>query len=333
MLSYHCPPIWLLLFTRSWKMPSVGRVTWSYQDKNLDLKLRTVFLVTSLFEHQFSIRPPFLECRRIDKPGSNNDGNQPSRLLVHLGSEKLASEILSQAHKLRLSDDQDTRLNVFISPDMTPEESKLAFEERVRHLSRIPPTLVGLNENGSTDGQRTEVASNIVPPRLPLSKSVVFTSSTSTPNIADSAQLPPLLSSSVDTYSQSVSNAVGWIPVGPLDNWGTVTSNLQSSISHPLLYVSSSDPMFAFPREYHPQHSRHPNSYVVPPFISSITSSMPPGMLHLTIILFHSTPLIQSDITTHQQPHSTSNVLNLSISHHPHIPSSVPMPSRFVGQN
>jgi len=74
----------------------------------------TIFV--TLCERHFSIKPGSIKCRRIDKIGSNSSNEaKPSRLLVYLGSEKLASEILSQSRQLRLSDDHDTRLNVYIA--------------------------------------------------------------------------------------------------------------------------------------------------------------------------------------------------------------------------
>ena len=84
-------------------------------------------LFNSICEQHLSIGPLNVRCRRIDKTDRSSNGkNLPSRLLVHLGSESLATEILDRARQLRFSTDDDVRLNVYFSRDMTPEESKLA---------------------------------------------------------------------------------------------------------------------------------------------------------------------------------------------------------------
>jgi len=69
-----------------------------------------------------------LSCRRIGKP--RQDGIQP--LLITLDSADSASYFIANAKKLRHSKDSGIRANVYISEDLTPSESKAAYEIRRR---------------------------------------------------------------------------------------------------------------------------------------------------------------------------------------------------------
>ena len=55
---------------------------------------------------------------------------QSRRILVVLDKESTASEILSRTHLLRETYDPQTKARVYINRDLTPEESKLAYERR-----------------------------------------------------------------------------------------------------------------------------------------------------------------------------------------------------------
>ena len=68
------------------------------------------------------------DCVRIGKVNLN----KPRRLLVHLKSEHMAAEVLTSAKKLRTCDDSYVASTVFINPDLSPSEAKLAFERRER---------------------------------------------------------------------------------------------------------------------------------------------------------------------------------------------------------
>jgi hypothetical protein len=56
--------------------------------------------------------------------------SKPRRLLVHLESEHVASELLRAARSLRNSSDDHISRNVYFNPDIAPEEEKAAFEKR-----------------------------------------------------------------------------------------------------------------------------------------------------------------------------------------------------------
>ena len=64
--------------------------------------------------------------KRIGK----RDGVKPRRLLIVLSSENLAQEILSRARNLRDAGDTHNATSVFINRDLSPEESRVAFEKR-----------------------------------------------------------------------------------------------------------------------------------------------------------------------------------------------------------
>jgi hypothetical protein len=69
-----------------------------------------------------------MSCRRIGRP--RQDGIQP--LLVTLDSSDSASYFVANAKKLRHSHDSEIRASVYISEDLTPSESKAAYEIRRR---------------------------------------------------------------------------------------------------------------------------------------------------------------------------------------------------------
>jgi hypothetical protein len=70
-------------------------------------------------------------CMRIGQLPANGDCNlKPRRLLVHRRDEKNVDDLLAAAKKLRHSDDSHVSSSVFINPDLSPAEAKLAFELR-----------------------------------------------------------------------------------------------------------------------------------------------------------------------------------------------------------
>ena len=228
-------------------------------------------LFNSLCERHFSVGPLAVKCRRIDKPvSSSNSGIKPSRLLVHLGSEKLASEILSQARQLRLSEDQDIRLNVYISRDMSPEESKLAYEERVRRRTRKSvPSKSPHQSNGdqpiaSPSGAAILMSQDTAP--------AVFAPSPSVPNINDSTHFPVLNSSGTFTnvYSgaQPLYCVQGQIQDVAPDRGGLDMFQMGTYVAHPAAFTNSSVHTNVIPGAHLPQTSMHPGfqpaSHLIP---------------------------------------------------------------------
>jgi len=85
---------------------------------------------SELCEYYLPVKPTvtYGGCRRIGKESSD----RPRRLLVRLNSEKMATELIRSAPLLRKSDDEYVARKIYINPDLSPSESKLAYEARQR---------------------------------------------------------------------------------------------------------------------------------------------------------------------------------------------------------
>jgi len=81
-----------------------------------------------LCEQYLPVKPALAQsgCKRLGK----RSGNKPRRLLVHLTSEESAASLISSAKLLRNCDDQQVATTVYINRDMSPSESKEAYERR-----------------------------------------------------------------------------------------------------------------------------------------------------------------------------------------------------------
>jgi len=90
---------------------------------------------TRLCEEHLSIKPTVIRhnCKRLGQPS----GNRPRKLLVRLHSESAAQSILKAARELRMSDDSTIAANVYINPDLSPAEAKIAFQKRQRKRDRL----------------------------------------------------------------------------------------------------------------------------------------------------------------------------------------------------
>ena len=91
-----------------------------------------------LCEKHFTIKPVLAAhgCRRL---GNQPADNRPRKLLVHLNSEHSVTTILKEAKQLRRSDDDLVAGTVYINPDLSKAELRMAFERRQRRrLSKQP---------------------------------------------------------------------------------------------------------------------------------------------------------------------------------------------------
>jgi len=88
-----------------------------------------------LCEETFSVKPAVskLGCRRL---GKRIDGQQPRKLLVHLDSEQSASTLLAEARKLRKSNSEVVAKTIYLNPDLSPAELKLAYDRRQKRRAR-----------------------------------------------------------------------------------------------------------------------------------------------------------------------------------------------------
>ena len=87
-----------------------------------------------LCEENLSVKPALAHkgCVRLGKA----DGTRPRRLLVHLTSEVSAANLLAASKALRQSDDTYVSKNVYINPDLSPVEEKMAYERRLQRRQR-----------------------------------------------------------------------------------------------------------------------------------------------------------------------------------------------------
>jgi len=106
-----------------------------------------------LCEENFSQKPvlSYLGCRRL---GKYIGGPKPRKLLVHLTSENIATDLLAEAKKLRYSDDPILASTVYLNPDMSPAEAKIAYERRQQRRAR------GRQQPERNEGQSEDDNSN-----------------------------------------------------------------------------------------------------------------------------------------------------------------------------
>jgi len=84
---------------------------------------------SSFCEANLSVKPSVVWCRRLGQPSDTSDHRQPRRLLVKLRSAQVALDLRHASKSLRQSTDVDVRA-VYINPDLSREQAKLAYEER-----------------------------------------------------------------------------------------------------------------------------------------------------------------------------------------------------------
>lgn len=96
-----------------------------------------------------SVKPVLskLGCRRL---GTRANSQRPRKLLVHLESESTVADLLRDAKRLRLSEDAAVASSVYINPDWSPAERKLAYVQRQQRRS----------------AKQTRVKTVLLPPQL-----------------------------------------------------------------------------------------------------------------------------------------------------------------------
>jgi hypothetical protein len=110
--------------------------------------------VSDLLQKEFRLDDdPVVSCKRIGR--SSGDRVQP--LLVNMQSRSDAEYIIHNAKFLRKSRNAEVRQNIFISADLTPAESKAAYELRCRRRERREHSMqlaADVPDQTSTDGGR-----------------------------------------------------------------------------------------------------------------------------------------------------------------------------------
>jgi len=110
-------------------------------------------------EENLTIKPVLAKagCRRlgrINDPG--NPSTQPRKLLVHLRSEESAASLLSAGKLLRQSENPEMK-SVYINPDLSPGEARLAYEARQRRRERRSSRII---TNRNTDNNSSYYSRN-----------------------------------------------------------------------------------------------------------------------------------------------------------------------------
>ena len=87
-------------------------------------------IFTQFCEDNLTVKPSLDKagCRRL---GRVIPDGQPRRLLVHLRTEDSAAALLSSGRLLRQSSNPQVKA-VYVNPDLSPAEAKLAYENRQR---------------------------------------------------------------------------------------------------------------------------------------------------------------------------------------------------------
>jgi len=102
-----------------------------------DRRAADLTMFERLCEEHLDVKPAtsHLGCRRLGKLADHT--NKPRKLLIYLNSETGASSVLNSAKLLRRSSDAEIAANVFINPDLSPTESKIAFDLRQQKRARL----------------------------------------------------------------------------------------------------------------------------------------------------------------------------------------------------
>lgn len=85
-------------------------------------------LVKDLCTSELGFHPSIvhLGTRRLGK----SKNNKPCRLLVRLGTEEQVRDLLARSRNLRRSANSYTPMNIFVNPDLSPDEAKAAYDRR-----------------------------------------------------------------------------------------------------------------------------------------------------------------------------------------------------------
>jgi len=115
-------------------------------------------IFTQFCEDNLTVKPSLDKagCRRL---GRVIPDGQPRRLLVHLRTEDSAAALLSSGRLLRQSSNQQVRA-VYVNPDLSPAEAKLAYENRQRRRERLNKRNVAVSGYNMDSYDKTESGDN-----------------------------------------------------------------------------------------------------------------------------------------------------------------------------
>jgi len=112
-------------------------------------------IFTQFCEENLTVKPSLAKagCRRLGRVRVP-DG-QPRRLLVHLKTEDSAAALMSSGRLLRQSSNPQVKA-VYINPDLSPAEAKLAYENRQRRRERLNKRNVAASGNNMDINDKNE---------------------------------------------------------------------------------------------------------------------------------------------------------------------------------
>jgi len=134
-------------------------------------------LFTDLCVTEFGINPNIAACRRL---GRVRDDGRARPLLVTMDTATSVTNLLALGRQLRQSSNDHTRHSVYFNADMTKEEAKAAYDERVRRREAKAART-------SMSSLRPEAPSFLQPAAAAVDMSAM-TSSISQPNLASTCQ-------------------------------------------------------------------------------------------------------------------------------------------------
>lgn len=113
--------------------------------------------VAELCDKEFSLRPEIVRCKRLGRTVENGK-QQP--VLVWLRDTESAQQIIKLAKQLKHSDNDNTRKNIFINPNLTKARAQAEFQERQRRR-RIREARNNDNQHQVLTDSNTEVKSSV----------------------------------------------------------------------------------------------------------------------------------------------------------------------------
>jgi len=138
---------------------------------NADIHLADQNTFTRFCEENLTVKPAVSHkgCMRLGQ----QDGVRPRRLLVHLTSDEAASQVLQAAKSFNRNSRSSSHQPVYINPDLSPAEAKLAFERRQRRRTARAAETVTVNPSNydyvqNSESYRHPAASAGCAPALPV---------------------------------------------------------------------------------------------------------------------------------------------------------------------
>lgn len=157
-------------------------------------------LFLKICEENLSVKPVIVRdsCRRLGKPTVD----KPRPFLVVFRNEQAAAEVLHVARKLRQSDSEYVKHNIYFNRDLTKAEAEMAYQKRVaRRLrnqtqSQHRPSTMSNSSAIDTSSGLSAVATPFIPGDCDLSNPPPATATPVVPVVCGLLNPPPILTCS-----------------------------------------------------------------------------------------------------------------------------------------